>query len=207
MTLTGTGGANTLIGGSASDKTFYFKLNTGKTVTIRGGFGQWIEIIRPNGNKSSYRLYRDRTLKETDKGVFKVADQSVGVCDIDASSSRYATTLYGTAGDNTFYASKGGSQIYAGNGRDTIHCNEGKDTIYLNRYGYGRTEIYNLQKNDILYLQGVSGVGDFSKELKNGVLSLNFKGSSMQGQVMDWQQGQSLQVVYGKDGSKHTITA
>lgn len=193
-------------GGNASSKTFYFKLSTGKTVTIRGGFGQWIEIIRPNGNKSSYRLYRERTLKETDKGVFKVANQSTGICDIDASSSRYATTLYGTAGDNKFYASKGGSQIYAGNGRDTIYCNAGKDTIYLNRYGYGCTEIYNLQKNDILYLQGVSGVGDYSQKLKNGVLSLNFKGSSMQVQVNNWQKGQSLQVIYGNAGSKHTIT-
>lgn len=194
--------------GNASTNTISLKTNTGKTVTIRGGFGKWINITGANGGKQSFRMYREHILKASDKGVFKVSEQSAGTSDIDASQSPYATTLYGTAGDNDFTASQGGSQIYAGNGRDTIHCNNGKDTIYLNRNGYGRTDIYNLQKNDILYLQGVSGVSDFTTNVENGILSLNFKGGNMQAQVMGWKQGQSCQLIYGNDSSHrlHTVT-
>ncbi len=69
------------------------------------------------------------------------------------------------------------------------------------------SNIYNMQKNDILYLEGVANLKELYANVKNGILTLGIKGSSMEARLMGWKAGKSFQLVYGNEAGhrQHTV--
>lgn len=201
-------------GGDAKTQKVWFSVDDGKKkITVNGGFRKFINVTFANGKTNSFQVWNggfaDLNEKKVElnssysSGKFEFSTQASWAKNVDASRSSYATNIYGTSDNNIITASGGGGWIYAREGSNTIYCKGGQDTINIANW-YGQSKIYNMKKNDIVYLQDVLNYNEVSYTQDKNMLQININGSKAKAQVMGWKQGSSFQLSYGTGSSRHT---